>query len=100
MPAHIAAVHGAPHYAGWGASHVDSAYRPGGGARRRAHNRAMNRVTKWALRTVALWAVSKALQLANDSLKQRQRNRQLRARAAHAAALPRTSSRSSDLRPI
>ena len=50
----------------------------------------MNTIAKWALRSVALWAVSKGLQLANDSLKQRQRNRQLRARAAHAAALPRS----------
>lgn len=50
----------------------------------------MNTITKWALRSLALWAVSKALQLANDSLKQRQKNRQLRARGARAAALPRT----------
>jgi hypothetical protein len=60
----------------------------------------MNRLSKWALRTVALWAVSKALQLANDSLKQRQRNRQLRERAARVAALPRTQSRESDLSAI
>jgi hypothetical protein len=60
----------------------------------------MNTVTKWVLRTFALWAVSKALQLANDSLKQYGRNRRLREQAANAAALPRTQSRDSDLSAI
>jgi hypothetical protein len=32
----------------------------------------MNTISKWVLRTAALWAISKALQLANDSLKNRQ----------------------------
>jgi len=39
----------------------------------------MNTISKWALRSAALWAISKALQLANDSLRQRQRRRRSRA---------------------
>ena len=39
----------------------------------------MNTISKWVLRTVALWAISKALQLANDSLKNRQAARRRRA---------------------
>ncbi len=39
----------------------------------------MNTISKWVLRTAALWAISKALQLANDSLRQRQRARRSRA---------------------
>ena len=32
----------------------------------------MSTISKWVLRTAALWAIGKALQLANDSLKNRQ----------------------------
>jgi len=39
----------------------------------------MNTISKWVLRTAALWAISKALQLANDSLRNRQRARRGRA---------------------
>jgi hypothetical protein len=56
----------------------------------------MNRVARWALRTLALWAVSRALELANEKLRQRQRDRRMRLRAASAAALPRTLSRPAD----
>jgi hypothetical protein len=56
----------------------------------------MNRLARWALRTLALWAISKALELANEKLRERQRDRKLRARAAAAAALPRTLSHPAD----
>ena len=49
----------------------------------------MNRITKWALRSVALWAIAKALEMANQSLRQRQNDRKLRSQAQRAAALPR-----------
>ncbi|HET9473172.1 MAG TPA: hypothetical protein VFO82_04720 [Steroidobacteraceae bacterium] len=39
----------------------------------------MNTISKWVLRTAALWAISKALQLANDSLRHRQEKRRSRA---------------------
>ena len=55
------------------------------------HTERMNTIMKWTLRTVGLWALSKGLQLANDSLRQRQRSRALRARAASAAGLPRAT---------
>ena len=35
----------------------------------------MNTISKWVLRTAALWAISKALQLANDSLRQARNTR-------------------------
>jgi hypothetical protein len=56
----------------------------------------MNRVARWALRTLAVWAISKALEPANRPLRQRQRDRKMRARATSAAALPRTLSRPID----
>jgi hypothetical protein len=56
----------------------------------------MNRLARWAVRTVALWALAKALEMANEKLRQRQRDRHRRARAASAAALPRTLSRPAD----
>jgi hypothetical protein len=49
----------------------------------------MNRITKWALRSVALWAIAKALEMANQSLRQRQNDRKLRSQAQRTAALPR-----------
>ncbi len=52
----------------------------------------MKSLTRWALRTVALWAMAKGLEIANAKLKQYQRDRKLREQAAHAAALPRTLS--------
>lgn len=52
----------------------------------------MKTLARWALRTVALWAVAKGLELANAKLKQYQRERKFREQAAHAAALPRTLS--------
>ena len=52
----------------------------------------MKSLTRWALRSVALWALAKGLELANAKLKQHQRDRKLRERAANAAALPRTLS--------
>jgi hypothetical protein len=52
----------------------------------------MKTFTRWALRTVALWALAKGLELANAKLKQYQRDRRLREQAANAAALPRTLS--------
>jgi hypothetical protein len=54
----------------------------------------MNTIMKWTLRTIGLWALTKALQLANDSLKQRQRSRKFNARAASAAARPRANTAS------
>src|SRR4030095_12341731 len=39
----------------------------------------MNTISKWVVRTATLWAISKALQLANDRLRQRQRARRSRA---------------------
>jgi hypothetical protein len=51
---------------------------------------AMNTIMKWALRTAALWALAKALELTNAKLKQMQRDRRLREHASAAAALPRT----------
>lgn len=50
----------------------------------------MNTITKWALRSVALWALAKTLELANAKLKQHQRERRLRQHATAATALPRT----------
>jgi hypothetical protein len=50
----------------------------------------MNTIMKWALRTAALWALAKVLELANAKLKQLQRDRRLREHASAAAALPRT----------
>jgi len=41
----------------------------------------MNTIARWALRTAALWAIAKALEMANGKLKQRQRNRLSRTRA-------------------
>jgi hypothetical protein len=46
----------------------------------------MNTLSKWVLRTAALWAISKALQLANDSLRQRQSVRRRRAATGVATA--------------
>jgi len=46
----------------------------------------MNAIAKWALRTAGLWALSMALQLANEKLKQRQRERKKRARPLASAA--------------
>jgi hypothetical protein len=57
----------------------------------------MKTLARWALRTVALWALAKALEIANERLRQFQRDRKLREQAAGAAALPRTLSRESDL---
>jgi hypothetical protein len=51
----------------------------------------MNTIMKWALRSVALWAVAKTLELLNEKLRQRQGHRRLRAQAQRAAALPRAS---------
>ena len=62
------------------------------GRRVAAHTAAMKTFTRWALRTVALWALAKGLELANAKLKQYQRDRRLREQAANAAALPRTLS--------
>jgi hypothetical protein len=50
----------------------------------------MNKLTNWALRSLALWVLAKALERANSGLRRRQRDRKLRAQAQHAAALPRT----------
>ena len=50
----------------------------------------MNTIMKWALRTAALWALAKVLELANAKLKQRQQDRRLREHASAAAALPRS----------
>ena len=52
----------------------------------------MKTIARWALRTVALWALAKGLELANAKLKEYQRDRKFRERAASAAALPRTLS--------
>lgn len=57
----------------------------------------MKPLTRWALRTVALWAIAKALEVANQKLRQRQQDRKLRKLAGKAAALPRTQSMSSDV---
>jgi hypothetical protein len=57
----------------------------------------MNTIMRWALRTVALWAVAKALELANSKLKQRQRDRRFIERASAAAAIPRTLPKPTDL---
>ena len=56
------------------------------------HTESMKSLTRWALRTVALWAIAKALEITNARLKQHQRDRKLRQQAANAAALPRTLS--------
>lgn len=56
----------------------------------------MNRIARWALRTVALWVLAKALEMANEKLRKRQRDRRMRERAAAAAALPRTLARPVD----
>ena len=50
----------------------------------------MNTIMKWALRTAALWALAKVLELANAKLKERQQDRRLRQHASAAAALPRS----------
>jgi hypothetical protein len=57
----------------------------------------MKPIMRWALRTVALWAVAKGLEMANARAKQWQRDRRLREQASNAAALPRTLSPSSEL---
>lgn len=57
----------------------------------------MKTLARWALRTVALWALAKGLELANAKLKEFQRDRKLREQAANATALPRTQSMRSDL---
>ena len=59
----------------------------------RAHTDVMNTLTRWVLRSVALWAVAKGLEAANRTLKRRQSDRRLRAQASNAASLPRTLSR-------
>jgi ABC-type phosphate transport system ATPase subunit len=55
-------------------------------ARCAAQTSVMNTIARWAVRTAALWALAKALELANRKLKQRQRNRLSRARATVSAA--------------
>jgi hypothetical protein len=57
----------------------------------------MKTLARWALRTVALWALAKGLEIANAKLKQYQRDRKLREQAASAAALPRTQARPTDV---
>lgn len=52
----------------------------------------MKTLARWALRTVALWAIAKGLELANARLKQFQRDRKLREQGSAVAALPRTLS--------
>jgi len=46
----------------------------------------MKPFTRWAVRTVALWALAKALEKANGKLKQRQVARQRRTREGRSAA--------------
>ncbi len=57
----------------------------------------MKNLTRWALKSLALWAVAKALELANQKLRQRQQDRRLRKLAGKAAALPRTAALHSDI---
>ena len=57
----------------------------------------MKSLTRWALRTVALWAIARALDSAYARLRQRQQDRKLRKLAERATALPRTESMRSDI---
>jgi hypothetical protein len=57
----------------------------------------MKPLARWALRTVALWALAKGLEIANARLKEFQRDRKLREQGSRVAALPRTNGQHQDL---
>src|SRR5690349_11621259 len=61
------------------------------------NNRAMKPITRWILRTAALWATAKLLEYANTRVKQFAQERRQREAAERATALPRAHSRTSEL---
>ena len=60
-------------------------------ALRLRNNPPMKPLARWALRTVALWALAKGLEIANARLKQFAQERKMREQASRATALPRTN---------